>query len=153
MSRSVSAGIVIFCLENTCAMLSGYVAVFSFSYVSTASGPMSRLSCTVCRMPPPFECVLETVSVPLTDAIECMNAPALRSRMLFVPRRGWMEKKRSPAMRATSSANTPAALMMSVGCSVPRLVCTAVIFPFSTSMPSTAVLSAMRAPFCTAFSA
>ena len=31
MSRSVSAGIVIFCLANTCAMLSGYVAVFSFS--------------------------------------------------------------------------------------------------------------------------
>ena len=25
------SGIVIFCLENTCAMLSGYVAVFSFS--------------------------------------------------------------------------------------------------------------------------
>ena len=48
---------------------------------------------------------------------------------------------------------TPAALMTSAGCSVPRLVCTAVIFPFSTSMPSTAGLSAMRAPFCTAFSA
>ena len=153
MSRSVSCGIVIFCLANTRSMLSGFVAVFSFSYVSTASGPTSRLSCTVCRMPPPFVCVLETSCSPLIEAMDCMSAPALRSRIEFVPRRGWMEKNRSPAMRATSSLNTPAALMTSAGRSVPRLVCTAVILPSCTSMPVTAVLSEMCAPLVTAFSA